>query len=114
MPLIGLSAHIIPYIMAMIFTMLFFNGNSQDVADKTLLADSIISGHTISFIENQGTTPDSFHYTDHISSDIFKTLFKNTSENRLTCRINSPYNSGFLYSIPLESFSYRGPPSFVF
>lgn len=113
MPLNGLSAHIIPYIMAMIFTMLFFNGSSQDVADKTLLTNNITSGHTISFIENQGATPDSFHYTNHVSSDIFKTLHKNTSEDRRSCHSNSQYNSGFLYSIPLESFSHRGPPALI-
>jgi len=111
MPLIGLSAHIIPYIMAMIFTMLVFNGDKQAVAENQLSANNILTGHLISIRGNQESTPDIFHYnttTNAAAEDKPVPIF---ILYKRTCHLNPFYQNRFLQTLPVNAFSHRGPPS---
>ncbi len=114
MPLIGFSASIVPYIMAIIFTMLFFNGNNQGVSDKAIFTGTTTALHVVSFNNEQGVTSETFHQITKTSTDVFDTLFKNSFKNRRKCKIKRYYNSAHTYnSITTEALSRRGPPAYI-
>ena len=114
MPLFGLSASIIPYFMAMIFTMLVLNGNnpkvtagSSSVLSKTVSVHSIkmsVGGENIFSGQNikQNTTETAAltnFYLKHVSR---QTLFRNGCFKKL-----------ILQPLPSGTVSHRGPPALI-
>ena len=111
MPLIGFSAQFIPYVMAMIFTMIFLNGQTSCKAEKLVTSKKTTSGKHIFLTDNAGTIPSSFHFNSTVSS----TGATMTSSPEVFYDDFDPLISS-LYLIPLipetniQAFSLRGPP----
>ena len=111
MPLIGLSASVIPYIMAMIFTMLVFNADNQaanrnsslnetasiHISDINVTPLDILTGNYINFFTAADVT------------GVQKKEYSPEIRQALLCPC-SPEDL-ILQSIPLSVRSRRGPPS---
>ena len=111
MPLIGLSANFIPYVMAMVFTMLFLNGNAvKENGSFSMPAKSNVN--QLTFTENTGATPSEVHYsaltsiTTLSADNNLRNIFIGDSNNGLppSYYFIRPYNSHFF------TISHRGPP----
>jgi len=111
MPLIGFSAQLIPYIMAMIFTMMVFSGNSHTAADKHTASTNVFSNHSIVFTGNPGATPDASFHTGHFFAGYQEHNIKHLYRRKF--RIKLFYRDIFIQTIPLKADALRGPPSFV-
>ena len=113
MPLIGFSAQLIPYIMAMFFTMLFLNGDNQLKADKQKTRALAISGNHIIFSENPDATQTTYQYENHSNSSFTVCEFAVIFQNRRVCSLNPFYRNNFSHSLPTGTFSHRGPPQLL-
>ncbi len=108
MPLVGFSAQLLPYFMAMVFTMLVFGGHDGTVTERQTSKTTILSGHTITFNENPGATQGTVSYSSFTEAEALTQL---KVFNRLTSRINNFYKGLFVQTIPLKATALRGPPS---
>ncbi len=110
MPLIGFSAQFIPYIMAMIFTMIFLNGNNLVKAEKQISKNLVVSGNHISFSENPDATPNAYHYQNHSNAFFAGCDFTTEFQNKRVCSLNPFYRNSFSQSRYVRAFPHRGPP----
>jgi hypothetical protein len=113
MPLIGFSAQLIPYVMAMFFTMIFLNGDKLTKAEKQKTKTlSVSANHTI-FNKNPNATPNSYHYENHSNTHFDVCEVTDIFQNRRVCSLNPSSRNIFSHSCPTGTFSHRGPPCLV-
>jgi len=110
MPLIGFSAQLIPYVMAMFFTMIFFNGNNLAKAEKPASKYLAISGNHITFNENPNAIPNLYHYENH--SNTLSTVYDFTTafRSKRVCSLIPIYRNIFSHSCSARTSPHRGPP----
>jgi hypothetical protein len=111
MPLIGLSANIIPYILAMLFTLLVFNKDRQAGTDEPSKVKFSVSTHIINFRANDGATAIDVH--NHVRSVISaesSDLLTRHPILRTMC-IRTPQDIPIPGMVYADTFLHRGPPS---
>ncbi|NPA37735.1 MAG: hypothetical protein GXO47_12900 [Chlorobi bacterium] len=110
MPLIGLSTSFIPYIMAIIFTMLVFNGDKQIAENTHSKANIIVSARVISFTSNAEVSQSSYHsdFSSH-----FYDFFTNNSPSLLKIPIPEKIlteKDTLSFKVFQRTVHRRGPP----
>ncbi len=110
MPLVGLSAQFIPYIMAMIFTMILLNGDNHVKAEKQISKNLIVSGNLVIFSENPDATPNAYHYENHTNALFNACELITVFQNKRVCSLNPYYQNRFSYPYFGRAFPHRGPP----
>ncbi len=109
MPLVGFTAQIIPYIMAMFFTMIIFNGDGILKAEKQTTKSFSTENH-VTFSENSDATPNSYHFENHTNFLFINFEFATVFQNRRVCSLCSSFRNRFTHTSPVKVSPHRGPP----
>ena len=109
MPLVGFSAQIIPYVMAIIFTVMFFNGNAFG-KNKDAEKSGFEPKGQIFLQENRGATAVSIHFDDFSKDLTAVEVSKCNSLNPQTGTVRFFYRFDCYSAVLLRFCEYRGPP----